>query len=45
VPAIEYPSGYQVTVTGGQAVSAPGAAVLTVVANAGADTVDVVVTL
>ncbi len=44
VPAIEYPSGYHVTVTGGQVVSAPNAPVLTVVANAGADTVDVVVT-
>jgi endoglycosylceramidase len=44
VPAIEYPSGYQVTVNGGQVVSAPGAAVLTVVADQGADTVDVVVT-
>jgi endoglycosylceramidase len=44
VPAIEYPNGYQVTVKGGQAVSAPGATVLTVVADAGADTVEVVVT-
>jgi endoglycosylceramidase len=44
VPAIEYPSGYHVSVTGGQAVSAPGAPVLTVVADAAADSVDVVVT-
>ena len=44
VPAIEYPSGYQVTVKGGQVVSAPGAPLLTVVADAGADTVDVTVT-
>jgi endoglycosylceramidase len=43
-PAIEYPNGYQVTVKGGQVVSAPNAPVLTVVADAGADTVDVVVT-
>ena len=44
VPAIEYPNGYQVTVRGGQVVSAPNAPVLAVVADAGADTVDVVVT-
>ena len=44
VPAIEYPNGYQVSVKGGQVVSAPNAPVLTVVANAEADTVDVVVT-
>ena len=35
VPPIEYPSGYQVTVTGGQVVSPPNAPVLTVVADAG----------
>jgi endoglycosylceramidase len=44
VPPIEYPSGYHATITGGQVVSAPGAPVLTVVAAAGADSVDVVVT-
>jgi endoglycosylceramidase len=44
VPPVEYPSGYQAMVTGGQVVSAPGAPLLVVVANAGADTVDVVVT-
>ncbi len=44
VPPIEYPSGYRVSVTGEQVVSAPNAPVLAVVANAGADTVDVVVT-
>ena len=44
VPPIEYPSGYQVSITGGQVVSAPNAPVLGVVANAGVDTVDVVVT-
>ena len=44
VPAVEYPSGYHVSVTGGQVLSAPGAPVLTVVAAAGAGSVDVVVT-
>jgi endoglycosylceramidase len=44
VPPIEYPNGYQVSVTGGHVVSAPNAPVLAVVANPGADTVDVVVT-
>ncbi len=44
VPPVEYPSGYHVTVNGGQVVSAPNAPVLTVLANAGADTVNVVVT-
>ncbi|MGH3562149.1 MAG: cellulase family glycosylhydrolase, partial [Mycobacterium sp.] len=44
VPGVEYPNGYQVNITGGQVVSAPNAPVLAVVANAGADTVDVVVT-
>jgi endoglycosylceramidase len=44
VPPIEYPNGYQATVQGGQVVSPPNAPVLAVVANAGADTVDVVVT-
>lgn len=44
VPGIEYPNGYQVTVKGGQVVSAPNAPVLTVEAGAGADTVEVVVT-
>lgn len=44
VPPVEYPSGYHVSVAGGQAVSTPGAPVLTVVAAAGASSVDVVVT-
>ena len=44
VPAIEYPSGYQVTVKGGQVVSAAGAGVLTVAADAGAASVEVTVT-
>jgi endoglycosylceramidase len=43
VPPIEYPNGYQVSVTGGQVVSAPNAPVLAVVANAGAESVDVTV--
>ena len=41
---IEYPNGYHVSVKGGQVVSAPNAPVLAVVADAGADSVDVVVT-
>jgi endoglycosylceramidase len=44
VPAIEYPNGYQVTIKGGQVVSAPNAPLLTVVADTGADAVDLVVT-
>jgi endoglycosylceramidase len=44
VPPIEYPNGYQVTVSGGQVVSAPNAPVLTVAAIPGADIVDVTVT-
>jgi endoglycosylceramidase len=44
VPPVEYPSGYHATVTGGQVVSPPNAPVLTVVAAAGAASVDVVVT-
>jgi endoglycosylceramidase len=44
VPAIEYPNGYRVTIEGGQVVSAPNAPVLAVVANQGADAVDLVVT-
>jgi endoglycosylceramidase len=44
VPAIEYPTGYRVTIDGGQVVSAPNAPVLTVVADAGADAVDLAVT-
>ena len=44
VPPIEYPNGYRVTVQGGQVVSAPNAPVLAIVANPGADAVDLVVT-
>jgi endoglycosylceramidase len=42
VPAVEYPDGYQVSVTGGEVVSAPNAAELVVASNgAGAVTVTV----
>jgi len=44
VPPVEYPSGYHVSVSGGQVVSMPNAPVLTVVAAADASSVDVVVT-
>jgi endoglycosylceramidase len=43
-PPIEYPNGYHATVQGGQVISPPNAPVLTVVADAGAGSVDVVVT-
>jgi endoglycosylceramidase len=43
VPPVEYPNGYQVSVTGGQVVSAPNAPVLAVVASPGAARVDVAV--
>jgi endoglycosylceramidase len=43
VPAIEYPNGYQVTIKGGQVVSAPNSPVLIVVADTGADGVDLAV--
>ena len=43
VPAVEYPNGYTVSVTGGHVVSAPDARQLVVAAD-GATTVDVVVT-
>jgi endoglycosylceramidase len=43
VPAIVFPNGYQVSVTGGQVVSAPNAPVLVVTSNDGASTVNVVV--
>ena len=43
VPAIEFPTGYQVSVTGGQVISAPDAPVLVIASNDGASTVDVVV--
>ena len=43
-PAIEYPNGYTVAVTGGTVVSSPNAATLVVAAAAGATTVSVTVT-
>ncbi len=42
-PAVEYPDGYQVSVTGGHVVSGHNAAVLTVASDPGADTVTVTV--
>ncbi len=44
VPAIEYPNGYQVDVTGGQVVSAPNAPELVIASDGGANTVTVTVT-
>lgn len=43
VPAIEYPNGYDVAVTGGHVVSASNAPVLVIAAEAGVTTVSVVV--
>ena len=43
VPAVEFPSGYEVTITGGQVVSAPDASELIIASNAGANTVTVTV--
>ncbi|MCV7177375.1 cellulase family glycosylhydrolase [Mycolicibacterium sphagni] len=43
-PAVEFPNGYQVTVTGGHVVSAPNAAQLVIASDDGATTVGVVVT-
>lgn len=42
-PAMEYPNGYQVSVTGGHVVSGPSAAVLTIASDPGAGTVSVTV--
>ncbi|MEB3069820.1 cellulase family glycosylhydrolase [[Mycobacterium] vasticus] len=44
VPALQYPDGYQVTVTGGHVISAANAPVLVIASDSGATTVDVVVT-
>ncbi len=44
VPAVEFPNGYQVSVTGGQVVSAPNAPELVIASDDGAGTVNVVVT-
>jgi endoglycosylceramidase len=43
VPAVAYPNGYEVTVTGGHVVSAPNAPKLVIVSDDGAATVNVVV--
>jgi len=43
VPAVEFPNGYQVSVTGGEVVSAPDAPELLIDSDAGATTVDVTV--
>ena len=42
VPSVEFPDGYQVSVTGGEVVSAPNAAELVIASN-GASTVTVTV--
>lgn len=42
-PAVEFPSGYTVTVSGGQVTSAPNAASLTIASNAGATAITVTV--
>jgi endoglycosylceramidase len=44
VPAVEFPNGYEVTVTGGQVISAPDASELVVASDNGASTVTVAVT-
>jgi endoglycosylceramidase len=44
VPAVEFPNGYEVSVTGGQVVSAPDAPELVIASDNGASTVTVVVT-
>ncbi|OBI32513.1 hypothetical protein [Mycolicibacter sinensis] len=43
VPTVEFPSGYQVTVTGGEVISAPNAPALIIASNAGATAVSVTV--
>lgn len=44
VPAVIYPNGYDVTVTGGHVVSAPNVPVLIIASDAGATTISVTVT-
>ncbi|HEU0190606.1 MAG TPA: cellulase family glycosylhydrolase, partial [Mycobacterium sp.] len=44
VPAVQYPNGYQVEVTGGHVVSAANAPVLVIASDSGASTVNVTVT-
>jgi endoglycosylceramidase len=43
VPSVEFPDGYQVSVTGGEVVSTPNASELVIASNAGASTVTVTV--
>ncbi|MGB6513067.1 MAG: hypothetical protein WBF57_08800 [Mycobacterium sp.] len=43
MPSVEFPDGYQVSVTGGEVVSAPNASDLIIASNAGASTVAVTV--
>lgn len=43
VPPIQYPNGYQVSVTGGHVLSAPNAPVLVIASDPGATTIDVTV--
>ncbi|HXO57750.1 MAG TPA: endoglycoceramidase, partial [Mycobacterium sp.] len=43
VPSVEFPDGYQVSVTGGDVMSAPNAAELVIASNSGASTVTVTV--
>jgi endoglycosylceramidase len=43
VPSVEFPHGYQVSVTGGEVVSASNAAELVIASNSGASTVSVTV--
>jgi endoglycosylceramidase len=43
VPSVEFPDGYQVSVTGGEVVSTPNASDLVIASNAGASTVTVTV--
>ncbi|MGA9492509.1 MAG: cellulase family glycosylhydrolase, partial [Mycobacterium sp.] len=44
VPSVEYPDGYQVSVTGGEVISAPNATDLVISSNAGASAITVTVT-
>jgi endoglycosylceramidase len=44
VPSVEFPNGYEVSITGGEVVSAPDAPELVIASNAGASTVSVTVT-
>lgn len=44
VPAVEFPDGYTVSVTGGEIISAPNAHELVIASHSGASTITVVVT-